>query len=486
MTADNTAPAAVRAHQALFELFWEALSSAGGAATFESFEDEAIRIGHEAIASAMSSALERLDAELCSSLVPGIRIHDRRRRTLATKVGDVLFCWTRVRDARGSGEIPLAEALDLPHGCRISPAATSFLAEAAAEVSYARAARLLERAGGSHVSPTSVMRALHTTGELCAEDDEAAARRLYEDGVLPAGTEETTELCLEADGTWFSVQKPEEGKPGRLEVKAVVAYSDKEIRNGKVRRSGAVRHALVGAPSEFMPQAVAVIGSRYDLSKIRRVHVGADGEPWCLAAGSWFPKAEAIAHLDPFHVNRAVLSCFSDPKAGWRVLDVVADGDVEEAYRLMEACADLGLARPKRTAQVMSYLRGNASAISVDGPSLGTMESENQHLYGVRMDSFPCAWSVRGASAMARIRSRKASGRKLPRMTRERSATPRRRAREERREMRWLESQGMTAGQVVESVGKGWEPPHRASVAGMSAEVRFAAGVDKGMVVVKG
>lgn len=66
------------------------------------------------------------------------------------------------------------------------------------------------------------------------------------------------------------------------------------------------------------------------------------------------------------------------------------------------------------------------------------MESENQHLYGARMGSFPCAWSVRGASDMARIRSRSRSGRAIPRMTREASATPRRRAYREARELKSL------------------------------------------------
>lgn len=482
MAGNDTAPAALRAAQALSDLFFETLRVAGSAATFESFEDDAIRMGHEAMASAMASALERLDALLCSSLPAGARVHDRRERTLATKTGDVTFRWTRVRDSRGFSGIPLAEALDLAHGCRVSPAAASFLVVAGAEVSYAKAASLLERAGGSRVNATTVMAALRQAGALCAEEDERAARDLYESGVLPGGDDECAELCLESDGTWFSVQKPKEGEPRRLEVKAVAAYSGKEVRGGKVRRVGATRHAMVGSVSEFMPQAVAAAGSRYDLSKVRRVHVGADGEPWRINAGAWFPKAEAIPHLDPFHVNRAVLSCFPDPKAGWHVLDAIADGDVEEGCRLMEACADLGEARPKRVARVVAYLRGNASAIAVEGPSLGTMESGNQHLYGVRMDSFPCAWSREGASAMARVRSRLHSGREVPRMTRAGSETPRRRARRERRELDWLGSQGLSASAVVECPPRGYEPPHRASVASLSAEVRYAAGVDGGMV----
>lgn len=267
-------------------------------------------------------------------------------------------------------------------------------------------------------------------------------------------------------------------------MKAVCAYAGKEERGGRVRRAGVARHAMVGAPSEFMPEAVAAVGCRYDPSKVERVHVGADGEAWCVRAGEWLPNAEAVARLDPFHVNRAVLSCFPDARTGWQVLDALWDGGKEEAACLIEAAAALGEARPKRAAQVVGYLRGNMGLIDVEGPSLGTMESENQHVYSAHMDSFPCAWSPRGASDMARIRSRSRSGRAVPRMTREASATSRRRARREAREIEILERRGLAASQVVQS-GRGWEPPH-ASVAGLSAEVRFAAGVDKGMVAIGG
>lgn len=477
-----TASATQRAQQALSELFFDLL----GGQTMESFEDAALDLGHSLMAKAIASALERFDTLLCASLPVGWRIHDKRQRTLATKVGDVGFFWTRVRDRHGFTEVVLADALDLPYNCRVSPAAASFLVGAGAEVSYEKAARLLERAGGSALSATSVMLALRNAGALCADEDQALANSLYSDGVLPGGSREAEELCLEADGTWFSVQKPRAGTPKRLEVKAVVAYEGKTERSGKVRRVGVARHACVGAPDEFMPEAIAAVGTHYDLAKVKRVHVGADGEGWCLSAGQWLPRAEASVHLDPFHINRAVLSCFPDPKMAWHVLNVLWDGGKEQAISLIEAAAALGEARLKRAAQVVGYLRNNIDYIDVTSPSLGTMESENQHLYGVRMDSFPCAWSIRGASDMARIRSRMHSKRAIPRMTREASATPRRRARRERRELESFARRGPTPSQVVQSVGKGWEAPYRASVAGLSAEVRYAAGIDKGMVATRG
>jgi len=129
-------------------------------------------------------------------------------------------------------------------------------------------------------------------------------------------------------------------------------------------------------------------------------------------------------------------------------------------------------------------LRNNIDIIAVEGPSLGTMESENQHLYGARMDSVPCAWSRAGASAMARVISRKHSKREVPRMTRARSLTPKRAKQRERRILAALNTGG--AGKLVESVGSGYLPPHRASLVGMSADVRYAAGIDKGMIPVWG
>lgn len=222
MNANDTASTAEIASAALADLFDEELR-AMGATGIAALEDKLLGVGHEVMARAFSSALQRYDLRLCASLPEGAGIHDRRERTLATKMGDVTFRWTRVRAADGGIGVPLADAIDLPVGCRVSPAACDFLVEAACDVPYARAARLLAKAGGSRVSAMSVKNALLKAGSLAAEEDAAAAESLYGDGVLPGGEDVAEELCLEADGTWFSVQKPKPGQPRRLEVKVCFA-----------------------------------------------------------------------------------------------------------------------------------------------------------------------------------------------------------------------------------------------------------------------
>lgn len=483
MPVNDTCFAALRtaAADSLAEIFTSILLGEG--ATLEEAEDLCIGQGHLAMSQAMSRALERLDAVLCSSLPEGTAVHDRRSRTLATKMGDVTFRYRRCRDEHGNTAVPLADALDVPWGARISPAASVFLVEAGADVSYAASARLLERAGGSRVSATSVMSRIHRVGELCAEEDERAAEDLFANGVPPRADSAADEICVEADGTWLTRQGGPAGGSGKIEVKAMVAYVGKADEGGKTRRVGAVRHGCVGTPASFWTQAVAAVGTRYDLGSLRACHMGTDGEHMYRDGGPYFRGQEVDVHIDPFHVNRAILSCFGadDRKLANNILGCAIDGDVETAAKLIEVAAEAGVAK-KHAREVAGYLRNNIDAIYTGGPSLGTMESEQQHVYGCRMDAFPCAWTLRGADSMARIRSRRFSGRELPRPTRGQSATPRRRKRAERRVLASLA--GKVDARVPESVGSGREAEHVASLAGASAEVRYAAGIDNGMIAI--
>ena len=77
-------------------------------------------------------------------------------------------------------------------------------------------------------------------------------------------------MLVEADGTWVRM------RDGTMsEVKAMVAYAGKE---GGARVEP-VRLGCVGeAPGDFWEQAVAQVGSRFDLSRVGRVRPGADGE----------------------------------------------------------------------------------------------------------------------------------------------------------------------------------------------------------------
>ena len=72
-----------------------------------------------------------------------------------------------------------------------------------------------------------------------------------------------------------------------------------------------------------------------------------------------------------------------------------------------------------------------------------------------------------------RIRSRRASGRAIPRRGRAERVPTRALARRQARVERSLAKAGPTESQVVQSEGRGWEFPAQASTSGMRSDVRY-------------
>ena len=280
-------------------------------------------------------------------------------------------------------------------------------------------------------------------------------------------------VYLVADGTYVTVR----GGGPKAEVKAMVAYAGKEAaEGGRVSRVDPVRLGCVGvAPGEFWREAVAQVGSRFDLGRVERVSLGTDGEAQYVNGISAMSfAAESDGHIDPFHVDRAVARCApAGSRLGRAMLQVLEAGGPEACAFVIESLASVGALRGGSD-KVAAYLRNHAPEIG-GGPSMGTMEAEQQHTYKVRMASFPCAWSLAGADAMARCRSWIASGREVPRRTREQSLSPKRRRARDERLARMVDP---TPGRRLQSEGRGWEYPLTASVEGMRADIRFGAALD--------
>ena len=217
------------------------------------------------------------------------------------------------------------------------------------------------------------------------------------------------------------------------------------------------------------------MGSRFDLGRVERVSLGTDGEAQYVNGISAMSfAAESDGHIDPFHVDRAVARCApAGSRLGRAMLQVLEAGGPEACAFVIESLASVGALRGGSD-KVAAYLRNHAPEIG-GGPSMGTMEAEQQHTYKVRMASFPCAWSLAGADAMARCRSWIASGREVPRRTREQSLSPKRRRARDERLARMVDP---TPGRRLQSEGRGWEYPLTASVEGMRADIRFGAALD--------
>ena len=217
------------------------------------------------------------------------------------------------------------------------------------------------------VSANTIMRAIHQVGEDCKAEDAKLAYSLYVEGVAPDSKVEAEEVFIEADGTYVSLQN---GK--KVEVKSMVAYSGKT--NGeRPERIDACRFGCVGSKDEFWTQSFAALAENFDVTKIKKVHAGFDGE-------STFKQAEKY-----FLINAEF------------------DGD--------------------------------------------------------RFARVPRAWSVAGVDAIARIRSRKKSGRKLLFRNREESISEEVKERREKKVYKFLENQPLV---FQKTVGHGYIYPVQA------------------------
>lgn len=434
-----------------------------------SAETSALEDTLEQLRLAFGEALEAFDDGLLEAKPGGWRCRCRRPRTLVTEFGEVTYARRSYIDDLGSRRCPLDELLAIPADKSLSPAAARMVVRYAADVPYRAAAALLCEHAHSTLSAPTVMSCLRDVGRLLGEADEQARHSMYDDGVLPKAPEEAPGLCMETDGCWVHLQG---GHAHGCEVKALVAYAGKEPDgHGALRRSGPVVHfAEVAAPVRFDQEALARVAGTYDMSSVERAHLGFDGADWCSGLAEWVP-APVEGHLDRWHLARAMRDALPQSSRRSRAWRAIASGDLDGLCSWLEGIGGPNAAKCRALA---AYVRGNASAILSDGPSLGTMEGTNAHLYASRMKHFGGGWSRRGASDMARIRSAIASGDELPAVTRDASFPPAERRSRERRRKLALERMRYY---VEDTEGHGYEPPS-ASVEGLRSDVVFSADLD--------
>ena len=421
----------------------------------------------EAAAAAYAQALEEMDRELCASLPEGMHVHGIRTRMVATRLGDASFRRRRCTGRAGNVDAPPDAPMELVPSAGISPGLEAELAWLAAQASCQHAADAAACTGSSAVSRDAAMRCVRRAGRACEADDRSRELELWQDGVVPEGRTGSGTPCVESDGTVIALQHA--GGRRHLEIKAMTACRGRERHGRKSLGLDPVGFGCAGTPDEPWRQGIAAVGSVCRLDAVEEVRSGSGGLGWLGAIG-----CDVAGHMDPFHVDRAVSACFGREREEERLqaMRLICGGDAEGCAGLLERMAGEGTAKADIAPGAIRYLRSHADRIGVPGPSLGTIESESQHAYKSRMAGVPCAWSMQGASDMARIRSRQASGRPMPHLSRDERRGPKRLERQKRKEIAAY-SGGPATGDALAFEGKGHEYPVRGSVGMLGAEARF-------------
>jgi hypothetical protein len=157
----------------------------------------------------------------------------------------------------------------------------------------------------------------------------------------------------------------------------------------------------------------ARIGSVYDLSDTAQMYSSADAAGWCKNMGLdiGLAASNCVHHLDRFHINREIRRAFGGRTArASHFISLVSSRRIKRLARDLQLVINHATDKSRYLA-LQSYLISNKELIERGpGPSMGTMEGTNAHVYAARMKVWGGAWSRAGAAAMAAVRAQIASG----------------------------------------------------------------------------
>lgn len=355
------------------------------------------------------------------------------------------------------GLVPPADALPNPDGgvlpaappgpgpARLAPAFAAVVAEFGAQLPYAAAAGLLERACGAvvHLSPTTVGAYTKAAGQARATLEDAqrvrttpptrAERRAVFDQPQPVPPPVAPDtLVISMDGAL------ERTDDGWKEVKLGAVYDlVSRGRQGKVvRLPGATTYTATLAVAQDFARQVVATAQRRGLRWARQVAVLGDGAKWIWKlADRRFPGAVQI--VDWFHAHEhlwalAQVLYGEGTAAAWTWLETLAgelwtaqtaDEVAVLAVAAEEAWAtprkDLPDDAPRRTCArhrevttAVAYFTTNASRMRYGAfrdaglpVGSGVVEGGCQSVLHTRLKRPGACWSVAGAEALVRARA---------------------------------------------------------------------------------
>lgn len=375
-------------------------------------------------AEALRLELQAFDDLLAKDVPTSWRLKEYRRRTIITLVGKITYMRRIYSEPSGICHAYLDEILGIRTRFKLAPDAFIWIVKTAADISFRKTAQAFYERTGAKISHWLVMSCVHEEGTLILEE---AYQRAFGDATrdrdgLPFSSEI---LFVEWDGVHIPLQKSFHGpriarhvyehdrKKRSFELKVANFYAGKDARG---RRLGCAHFAFDGAPSYFWPLLDGEIASVYDTEVIHTVHTSSDAAGWCMDSDLALidTASEVSHHLDRYHLNREIRRAFGGKSSK-------AAHFIRLAYekRMKRLVRDLQLvinhAKDKeRYLSLQSYLTNNLALIEKGrGPSMGTQEGSNAHVYAARMKVWGGAWSRKGGACMAAVRARLASKKEL-------------------------------------------------------------------------
>lgn len=345
-------------------------------------------------------------------------IERRDETTLLTSLGSVTYRKTLFKNKfTGKYEYLLDRVMGIEKHARMTEDAEAELLEEAVQTSYRRggiAASITEEC----VSKETVMNKLH-------------ALEFPKNEEKPEEKKEVDYLYIDADEDHVSLQFREKkgdlirgenhSKNNNAIAKLVYVYEgiEKEAPQGK-------RYKLVNpyyfsrvcdgdANQKFWDEIFEYVDNHYDLSKIKKIYLNADGGAWITAGKKRIAGITYV--LDEFHLEKAITKLTSHMKDSredarkelYEAIRKKKKEDFKEIVDRLEGCQkdESGL---KRIHDNREYIVSNWTAAKLrlnrnNGIKGCSAEGHVSHILSSRMSSRPMGWSIKGMSKMAELRA---------------------------------------------------------------------------------
>lgn len=390
----------------------------------------------------------------------------KRKTTVKTVYGEVEYARRIYEVARGDGlheyVFLLDEQLEISGVGLISMNMAEQMVSSIIEMSYRETADKITEMTGQSISAMGVWNVIQTIGEKVCEDENKLVQA-HKAGQIQ-GEKETPVLFEETDGVYVRLQREKQGK---AEIKVGIAYDgwkktgkDRYVLDGKVVVAG------FSKSKKFQEYQEAAIAQTYNLDETEVRIMNADGAEWVKN----ICDAETVFQLDPFHRNKAIKENIPYPQSIKAIHQLLDEQNPDGLFEYLEKYRN-SLSEDneiEKATRLITYFRNNRDGLipytekGLNLPqnkeglvyrSMGTMENHVWSVIAKRMKHNHTCWSIKGGNNLAKILTKKCSGKlnevasKLRMPVFEKTAAGK------------IETDILMVGQVEKKVGKGYEYP---------------------------
>lgn len=296
-------------------------------------------------------------------------------------------------------------------------------------LSYRKTAENLERLTGQSLSHTGIWNIVQEFGKRLEEQEDRIIE-LNSRGEMK-GSKEIDVLFQEQDGLWICMQgkdRPKTSKSKKKEIKLGIFYEGfkkRSLMSKEYLVENKNVYASFDTAAKFRQLTEAKISEIYNTDEIVTRIINGDGAKWIKANAD----ADGVHfQLDPFHKSQKVIKSVSDKKEAKEIVKLLHSVKIDEALTKIENIMIRDSSDRKKLLkleELYNYLVENKDGLipykqrkdiklpkppeGLEFRNLGTMEHNIADVLASRMKGNKMSWSIKGASNLAKILSKKFS-----------------------------------------------------------------------------